>query len=76
MELQAEIRSREASEEQRRECRGNGVKALMHTKQTAVFAQAEVAGDQERARSLALQYIEAYPDGRRSNAVRRFGGLP
>ena len=33
------------------------------------------AGDPARARTLALEYLERHPDGRRVQAVRRFGGL-
>jgi len=46
--------------------------------QDAVARQVEAAhraGDTARARSLALEYLERYPTGRRVNAVRRFGGL-
>jgi transmembrane sensor len=34
------------------------------------------AGDPARARVLALDYLERYPNGRRVQAVRGFGGLP
>jgi transmembrane sensor len=34
------------------------------------------AGDPARARALALEYLDRHPDGRRVQAVRRFGGLP
>ena len=34
------------------------------------------ADDPARARALALEYLERHPDGRRVEAVRRFGGLP
>jgi transmembrane sensor len=47
--------------------------------QDAVARQVEAAhraGDTARARTLALEYLERYPKGRRVNAVRRFGGLP
>lgn len=47
--------------------------------QDALARQVEAAhraGDQARARALALEYLERHPDGRRLNAVRRFGGLP
>jgi transmembrane sensor len=37
---------------------------------------AHAASDRALARSLALEYVERYPDGRRVQAVRRFGGLP
>jgi transmembrane sensor len=37
---------------------------------------AHAASDKALARSLALDYLERYPDGRRVQAVRRFGGLP
>ncbi len=46
--------------------------------QDAVARQVEAAhraGDTARARSLALEYLERSPTGRRVNAVRRFGGL-
>jgi transmembrane sensor len=46
--------------------------------QDAVARQVEAAhraGDTTRARKLALQYLDRYPNGRRVNAVRRFGGL-
>lgn len=46
--------------------------------QDAVARQVEAAhraGDTARARTLALEYLELYPKGRRVNAVRRFGGL-
>jgi transmembrane sensor len=33
------------------------------------------AGDAARAHALALEYIGAYPHGRRTHAVQRFGGL-
>jgi transmembrane sensor len=33
------------------------------------------AGDAARARSLAREYMERYPSGRRQHAVQRFGGL-
>jgi transmembrane sensor len=33
------------------------------------------AGDSPRARSLAREYMERYPSGRRLHAVQRFGGL-
>ncbi len=47
--------------------------------QDALARQVEAAhraGDTARARELARQYIERYPEGRRVRAVRRFGGLP
>jgi transmembrane sensor len=47
--------------------------------QDALARQVEAAhraGDQARSRTLSLQYQELYPNGRRLNAVRRFGGLP
>jgi transmembrane sensor len=47
--------------------------------QDAVARQVEAAhraGDTTRARKLALEYLARYPNGRRVNAVRRFGGLP
>jgi len=34
------------------------------------------AGDAERARSRAQDYLDAYPNGSRSYSVKRFGGLP
>jgi len=34
------------------------------------------SGDTARARVLALDYLERYPQGRRVQAVRGFGGLP
>lgn len=37
---------------------------------------AHAASDAAAARSLALEYLDRYPDGRRVQAVRRFGGLP
>src|SRR5690606_31668355 len=46
--------------------------------QDAVARQVEAAhrsGDTARARALALEYLKSYPEGRRVNAVRRFGGL-
>jgi transmembrane sensor len=46
--------------------------------QDALARQVEAAhraGETARARALALQYLELYPDGRRVRAVRRFGGL-
>jgi transmembrane sensor len=47
--------------------------------QDALARQVEAAhraGDTARAGELALEYIERYPDGRRVQAVRRFGNLP
>jgi transmembrane sensor len=46
--------------------------------QDALARQVEAAhraGDDARARTLALEYLKLYPDGRRMHAVRRFGGL-
>lgn len=46
--------------------------------QDALARQVEAAhraGDDARARKLAEEYSELYPDGRRLHAVRRFGGL-
>jgi transmembrane sensor len=46
--------------------------------QDALARQVEAAhraGDAARARSLATEYLEQFPNGRRVNAVRRFGGL-
>jgi transmembrane sensor len=46
--------------------------------QDALARQVEAAhraGDAERARSLASEYLRRYPSGRRVNAVRGFGGL-
>lgn len=46
--------------------------------QDAVARQVEAAhraGDTARARKLAIEYLDRYPNGRRINAVRRFGGL-
>jgi transmembrane sensor len=46
--------------------------------QDALARQVEAAhrGDQAaRARTLAREYLERYPEGRRAQAVRRFGGL-
>jgi transmembrane sensor len=46
--------------------------------QDALARQVEAAhraGDDARARALAEEYVELYPDGRRVHAVRRFGGL-
>jgi transmembrane sensor len=46
--------------------------------QDALARQVEAAhrGDQAaRARALAREYLERYPEGRRAQAVRRFGGL-
>lgn len=37
---------------------------------------AHAASDKALARTLAVEYLERYPDGRRVQAVRRFGGLP
>jgi transmembrane sensor len=37
---------------------------------------AHAASDEALARTLALEYLERYPEGRRVQAVRRFGGLP
>jgi transmembrane sensor len=34
------------------------------------------AGDAPRARSLAQEYVRSYPQGRRSRAVAKWGGLP
>ena len=47
--------------------------------QDALARQVEAAhraSDAAAARALALEYLERYPDGRRVQAVRRFGGLP
>jgi transmembrane sensor len=47
--------------------------------QDALARQVEAAhraGDAQHAQALALDYLERYPDGRRVQAVRRFGGLP
>lgn len=47
--------------------------------QDALARQVEAAysaSDAAAARSLALEYLERYPDGRRVQTVRRFGGLP
>jgi transmembrane sensor len=47
--------------------------------QDALARQVEAAhraSDAASARALALEYLERYPDGRRVQAVRRFGGLP
>jgi transmembrane sensor len=47
--------------------------------QDALARQVEAAhraSDVAAARALALEYLERYPDGRRVQAVRRFGGLP
>jgi transmembrane sensor len=47
--------------------------------QDALARQVEAAhraGDQDHARVLAVEYETLYPQGRRLNAVRRFGGLP
>jgi len=47
--------------------------------QDALARQVEAAhraSDAAAARALALEYLEQYPDGRRVQAVRRFGGLP
>ena len=46
--------------------------------QDALARQVEAAhraGDQDRARELAIEYEARHPDGRRRGAVRRFGGL-
>jgi transmembrane sensor len=46
--------------------------------QDALARQVEAAhraGDDARARKLALEYLTLYPEGRRMHAVRRFGGL-
>jgi len=47
--------------------------------QDALARQVEAAhraSDAASARALALEYLERYPDGRRVQAVKRFGGLP
>jgi transmembrane sensor len=47
--------------------------------QDALARQVEAAhraDDASRARTLALEYLARYPDGRRAQAVRRFGDLP
>lgn len=47
--------------------------------QDALARQVEAAhraGDPGRAHALALEYLQRHPDGRRVEAVRRFGGLP
>jgi len=47
--------------------------------QDALARQVEAAhraSDAAAARALALEYLERYPQGRRVQAVRRFGGLP
>jgi transmembrane sensor len=47
--------------------------------QDALARQVEAAhraGDPARAHTLALEYLQRHPDGRRVEAVRRFGGLP
>jgi len=47
--------------------------------QDALARQVEAAhraSDAAAARTLALEYLERYPEGRRVQAVRRFGGLP
>jgi transmembrane sensor len=47
--------------------------------QDALARQVEAAhraSDAAAARALALEYLERYPEGRRVQAVRRFGGLP
>jgi transmembrane sensor len=47
--------------------------------QDALARQVEAAhraSDVPAARALALEYLERYPEGRRVQAVRRFGGLP
>lgn len=47
--------------------------------QDALARQVEAAhraSDAAAARTLALEYLERYPEGRRIQAVRRFGGLP
>lgn len=47
--------------------------------QDALARQVEAAyraSDAAAARALALEYLAAYPKGRRVQAVRRFGGLP
>jgi transmembrane sensor len=47
--------------------------------QDALARQVEAAhraGDPGRAHTLALEYLQRHPDGRRVEAVRRFGGLP
>jgi len=46
--------------------------------QDALARQVEAlhrASDSAAARALALEYLERYPDGRRVQAMRRFGGL-
>jgi transmembrane sensor len=46
--------------------------------QDALARQVEAtsrAGNPSAARALAEQYVQAYPNGRRVNAVKRFGGL-
>ena len=34
------------------------------------------AGDSDAAKQLAVEYLDAFPHGRKVNAVRAFGGLP
>jgi len=66
-----------------REAEGAYAKARALTRggalaQDALARQVEAAhraGDDGRARALAVEYLRQYPEGRRVDAVRRFGGL-